>query len=197
MPGQIFVITGPSGVGKGTLCAALLKREPSLMLSISATSRPPRLGEQDGVNYHFYTREAFETLIDQDRHEPDREKHALLEWASYNGHYYGTPREGVQAALDANRHVILEIETQGALNVKACFPQACLIFIAPPDFSVLEQRLRNRATDSQDAILGRLAIAREEMTLQDRFDVVLINDDLELCLERLQALIREVIAHRG
>lgn len=196
MPGQIFVITGPSGVGKGTLCAALLAQEPNLMLSISATSRAPRTGEQDGINYHFYTRDAFEALIEHDRLEPNPERHALLEWAPYNGQYYGTPRESVQTALDANRHVMLEIETQGALNVKAAFPEACLIFIAPPDFSVLEARLRSRATDSQEAILGRLAIAREEMMLQDRFDAVLVNDDLAVCLAHLQGLIREVISHR-
>jgi guanylate kinase len=196
MSGQIFVITGPSGVGKGTLCAALLAQEPNLVLSISATSRTPRTGEQDGINYHFYSREAFEALIEHDRLESNPEQHALLEWAPYNGQYYGTPRESVQTALNANRHVILEIETQGALNVKSAFPEACLIFIAPPDFGVLEARLRYRATDSEEAILGRLAIAREEMMLQDRFDVVLINDDLEACLERLQGLIREVISRR-
>lgn len=189
--GRIFVITGPSGVGKGTLCKLLLERKPELLLSVSATSRPPRPGERNGVDYYFYSAEAFAAMTERERQEPDPEKHELLEWAQYNGHYYGTPRKAVQAALNEGRNVILEIETQGALTVKARFSQACLIFIAPPDLTVLEQRLRGRGTDSDESIRNRLAIARQEMALQDRFDVVLINDDLAGCLLRLQSVIGE------
>jgi guanylate kinase len=193
-PGRIFVITGPSGVGKGTLCKLLLARDPGLLLSVSATSRPPRPGERDGVEYHFYSPEAFAAMTERERQEPDPSRHELLEWAKYNGHYYGTPRRAVQTALDAGRNVILEIETQGALTVKARFPQAFLIFIAPPDLAVLEQRLRGRATDSEESIRNRLAIARQELALQDRFDTVLINDELEGCLTRLQFVIHEKTA---
>ena len=191
MSGQIFVITGPSGVGKGTLCKLLMEREPSLVLSVSATSRPPRAGEQEGVDYHFHTRDAFVAMTEQERLETEPEKHALLEWAQYNGHYYGTPRKAVQAALNEGRNVVLEIETQGALTVKNRFPQAFLIFIAPPDLATLENRLRGRATDSDVDIQNRLHIARQELQLQDRFDVVLINNNLEDCLARLQAIIDE------
>lgn len=188
MPGNIFIITGPSGVGKGTLCELLLKANPMLSLSISATSRSMRAGEQDGVNYFFKTREAFEAMIAHDQNEPNPEKHELLEWAQYNGNYYGTPRAGVQAALNTDRHVLLEIEVQGALMVKQKFPSACLIFIAPPAMAELERRLRGRGTEGDADIENRLAIAHQEMALQDQFDHVLINADLQTCLQEIQAL---------
>ncbi len=190
MSGNIFIITGPSGVGKGTLCNLLLQEESSFQLSISATSRAMRAGEQEGVNYYFKTREAFEALIAEDAQEPDPHQHHLLEWATYNGNYYGTPRSGVQQALNAGCNVLLEIEVQGALMVKEKFPSACLIFIAPPSIEELERRLRGRGTEQDADIESRLAIARQELALQDRFDHVLVNEDLQLCLERLRLLAR-------
>lgn len=187
--GNIYVVTGPSGVGKGTLCALLLEANPALCLSISATSRGMRPGEQDGVNYHFKTRQDFEAMIAHDAAEPDPEKHHLLEWAEYNGNYYGTPRAGVEAALGQGNHVLLEIEVQGAIQVKRKFPEARLIFIAPPGMEELERRLRGRGTEADADIENRLNIARHEMTLQGQFDHICTNADLQTCLLDLREII--------
>lgn len=192
MTGKIFVITGPSGVGKGTLCQLLLERSPDLRLSVSATSRAMRPGETDGVNYHFKTREQFEAMIAHDRGESVPEKHQLLEWAEYNGNYYGTPREAVQQLLDEGKSVLLEIEVQGALIVKEKFPEACLIFITPPDMEELERRLRGRGTDADENIRQRLEISRREMELRHRFDYVISNCTLDTCVDELEAIIRSV-----
>ncbi|WP_303673825.1 guanylate kinase [Vampirovibrio chlorellavorus] len=190
VPGHIYIITGPSGVGKGTLCKMLLAVEPNLTLSISATSRAMRAGETDGVSYHFKTRDAFEAMIAHDQAQPDAERHHLLEWAEYNGNYYGTPRSVVQEALAAGSSVLLEIETQGALQVKRKFPSAHLIFVAPPSLEALAYRLRTRGTEAEAEIASRLEISRHEMTLQDQFDYVLVNERLETCLDA----IREIMA---
>jgi guanylate kinase len=192
MTGKIFVITGPSGVGKGTLCEALLRENPRLTLSISATSRPMRAHEQDAVNYHFQTRDAFEAMIAHDRAEPTSTRHHLLEWAEYNGNYYGTPREAVEQALQSGKSVLLEIEVQGALMVKEKFPAACLIFIAPPSMEELERRLRGRGTEEEVSILNRLAISRDELTLSERFDHVVVNADLDVCLNSIRTLMQGI-----
>lgn len=183
MTGKIYVVTGPSGVGKGTLCQRLLESEPNLCISISATSRGMRPGETDGVNYFFKTRPEFEAMIaagDQ-----------LLEWAEYNGNYYGTPSAYVLEQLAGGRSVLMEIETQGALMVKAQYPEARLIFIAPPSMEALESRLRGRGTETEDNIRNRLAISRHEMTLQDRFDHIVVNDDLDACFAALREILAE------
>jgi guanylate kinase len=193
VPGHIYIITGPSGVGKGTLCKMLLAVEPNLTLSVSATSRALRAGETDGVSYHFKTRGEFEAMIAHDQAQADAERHHLLEWAEYNGNYYGTHRSVVQEALQAGRNVLLEIETQGALQVKRKFPAAHLIFVAPPSLEELEHRLRVRGTESEADIASRLEISRHEMTLQDQFDYVLVNQRLEACM----TAIREIIARSG
>ena len=189
MTGHIFIITGPSGVGKGTLCALLLKDNPQFTLSISATSRAMREGEADGVNYYFKTREAFQAMIDHDRQTPDPMRHHLLEWAEYNGQFYGTPREPVEAALQGGRHVLLEIETAGAMQVKQKFPAACQIFIAPPDMAILEQRLRARGTEDETNIQNRLCIAQHELSQQDRFDAVVINHKLDLAMAEIRQIV--------
>ncbi len=186
MTGNIFVITGPSGVGKGTLCAALLRDNPGLVLSISATSRDRRENEYDGVNYYFKTRAEFEAMIAHDQGMADPRLHHLLEWAQYNGHYYGTPRSGVEIALSGGKSVLLEIEVQGALMVKEKFPQACLIFIAPPSLEELERRLRGRGTETEEHILSRLEISRREMDLRHRFDYVLANCEVDACIQELR-----------
>lgn len=188
-PGNIFIITGPSGVGKGTLCQLLLSEDPNLRLSISATSRMPRVGEVNGVNYHFKTPAEFEAMVAHDEAAPDLESHHLLEWAQYNGNYYGTPRQEVQDALSRGKNILLEIETQGALQVKQKFPAACLIFIAPPSMDELERRLRERGTESTTDIENRLRISRHEMTLQARFDHVLVNDNLQNCFQAIRKII--------
>lgn len=187
--GNIFIITGPSGVGKGTLCQLLLAEDANLCLSISATSRGMRVGEVDGVNYHFKTRSEFEAMIAEDEACADLECHHLLEWAQYNGNYYGTPRQVVQEALAQGQNILLEIETQGALQVKRKFPAARLIFIAPPSMEELERRLRDRGTEAEADIENRLRISRHEMTLRDQFDHVLVNDHLETCLRAVREII--------
>jgi len=188
--GQIFVISGPSGVGKGTLCNQLLADDPSLMLSVSATTRKPRAGEIDGANYHFYAVEKFEAMIAHDAQESDPEQHQLLEWAQYNGNYYGTPRKVVDEASQAGHHVLLEIETQGAFQIRKKIPNVCLIFIAPPNLEVLVERLKGRGTESETEIENRLDIARHELTLTSQFDITLVNNQLETCLKELKEAIK-------
>jgi guanylate kinase len=188
MSGRIFVISGPSGVGKGTLCEWLLKQIPCLRLSISATSRQKRPHEEEGVHYFFKSRSEFEALIAHDAAEPEPTRHYLLEWAEYNGNYYGTPRQAVEEALQAGHDVLLEIDVQGALQVKEKLPQACLIFIAPPSEAELERRLRGRGTNGEEDIQNRLAIARKELALHKHFDHVIVNDTLEACQNTLYAL---------
>lgn len=192
MSGHIFIITGPSGVGKGTLCALLLKDDPQFKLSISATSRYMRQGEEDGVNYFFKTRDAFQAMIDHDDQQPDPTQHHLLEWAEYSNNFYGTPREPVEASLKQGLNVLLEIETQGAMLVKRKFPAACQIFIAPPDMETLEQRLRSRGTEAEADIQSRLEWARHELTQQAFFDHVVVNNNLEDCLREIRQIIHAV-----
>lgn len=191
---QIFVITGPSGVGKGTVCDALMQRFPQLCLSISATSRPKRAHEKDSVNYFFKTRSEFEAMIDHDRQEADPQRHILLEWAEYNGNYYGTLRQTVNHALQTGQHLLLEIETQGALMVKQKFPAACLIFLLPPDIESLEARLQGRGTESPEQIENRLRLARQELSLQDRFDHRVVNDSLDHCVQAVRDIVAQQIS---
>ena len=184
---SLFVISGPSGVGKGTLCRLLLQSlSLPLSLSVSATTRAMRPGEADGVDYHFKTREAFEAMINQPG--------ALLEWAEYNGQYYGTPRAAIEERLQNNFSVLLEIETQGAMKIReyresGLLPQTRLIFIEPPSVEILEQRLRGRMTNSDEDIERRLLIARQELALSGEFDHVIVNDALESAYQQLLALI--------
>jgi len=181
-PGRLTVITGPSGVGKGTLVNRLLERQPTIWLSVSATTRAPRPGEQEGVQYFFVERPAFEQLVAGG---------GLLEWAEFAGNFYGTPRQPVEAQLAAGHPVLLEIELEGARQVRQSFPEAFQLFVAPPSFAELESRIRGRGTDSEEAIQRRLARARVELEAAAEFDAVLVNADLEtalLELERLMAL---------
>ena len=150
--GTLFVITGPSGAGKGTVLKKVIQSLDGLYFSVSATTRKPREGEVDGVHYHFLTRERFEELIEKDR---------FLEYAQYAGNYYGTPPRDPEH-LEQGHDVILEIELQGALQVKKRLPKAVLVFIAPPSFEELESRLRGRGTETDEVIRNRLAIARQE-----------------------------------
>src|SRR6266480_5241170 len=152
--GRLFVITGPSGVGKGTLIRRLLERMPELELSVSATTRPPRPGERDGVDYHFLTEEEFDRMVHDGR---------LLEHATYSGNRYGTPRSEVEPRLAAGRSVVLEIEVQGARQVREAMPEAVQVFIAPPSPAALRERLEGRGTDRPEAIARRLAAAEEEL----------------------------------
>ena len=178
-PGRLFLITGPSGVGKGTLVAALLKRHPQIWLSISATTRAPRAGEVDGQHYFFRSRPQFEADVAAD---------GLLEWAEFAGNCYGTPRRPVEEQLAAGRPVLLEIELEGARQVRRSFPSGFQIFIQPPSFEELERRIRGRGTDSEEAITRRLERARVEIAAADEFDAQLVNADLDQALLELERL---------
>ena len=178
--GSLFVITGPSGAGKGTVLKEVIKSLDRLYFSVSATTRKPREGEVDGVHYHFLTKERFEELISADR---------FLEYAQYAENYYGTPLDPVLDQLEQGNDVILEIELQGALQVKKRMPQAVLVFIAPPSFEELEDRLRGRGTESEEVILRRLAIARQECANMDQFRYIVVNDEVPDASDRLRAVI--------
>lgn len=169
MPGRLVVLTGPSGVGKGTVVAELRRLRPDLWVSVSATTRSPREGEADGVAYHFWRPEQFARTIAEG---------GFLEWAEFAGNRYGTPRAEVQRRLDTGQPVLLEIELQGARQVRAAMPEALMVFLTPPTFADLEARLRGRATEDEAAITRRLARAREEMAAAEEFDAVVVNDDV-------------------
>jgi guanylate kinase len=180
MIGKLIVLTGPSGVGKGTLLKALLAKQPEIYLSISATTRPPREGETDGVEYYFYTRARCEEAIAAGE---------LLEWAQFAGNYYGTPIAPVQAQITSGRSIILEIEVEGARQIGKIFPSALRIFILPPDMAELENRIRERGTDSDEAISRRLHHAWSEIAAADEFDAQIVNNDFDAALDRLEKLV--------
>ncbi|HEU4656574.1 MAG TPA: guanylate kinase [Capillimicrobium sp.] len=178
----VFVITGPSGVGKGTLIRALLERVPELELSVSATTRRPRAGETQGVDYHFLSDAEFDRLVREG---------AFVEWAEYSGRKYGTLRSELEDRVNAGRPVVLEIELQGARQVRRTVPEAVQVFIAPPSPETLQLRLVGRGTDTPEEIQRRLDVAREELAAQDEFGHVVVNDRLEDAVERLEAIVRK------
>lgn len=177
--GRLTVLTGPSGVGKGTLVRLLLERHPQLWLSVSATTRSPRSGEQEGSSYFFLSRETFERRVAEG---------GLLEWAEFAGNLYGTPRQPVEETLRAGRPVLLEIELEGARQVRRSFPAGFQVFVEPPSFAELERRIRGRGTDSAEAITRRLERARVELDAAGEFDARLVNADLEATLADLERL---------
>lgn len=182
--GRLIVITGPSGVGKGTLVHALLGRHPELHLSISVTTRSPRPGEVDGRDYYFVDRPRFLEMVN---------KSELLEWAEFAGNCYGTPLLPLKQRIEAGTSVVLEIELQGARQIRQTYPQAQHIFIRPPSMTELERRLRTRGKDSEDAIARRLQRATEEIAAADEFDFQIVNDDLEKTLEQIEAMLFAVV----
>lgn len=179
--GLLIVVSGPSGAGKGTICDALRKRFPKIHYSISMTTRDPRLGEVDGVNYYFTNNSHFEELLEQD---------AFLEHAKVYDHYYGTPKEYVYNMLQEGNHIMLEIDIQGAMQVKEKYPQCVLIYIVPPSKAVLEARLRGRHTDSDEVIAGRLAKASAELEWIPKYDYLIINDELDTAVEEASAVLQ-------
>lgn len=179
--GILLVISGFAGTGKGTLVKSLLEKYDNYALSVSATTREPRPGEEDGVHYFFKTREEFDRMI---------EEGALVEYAQYVGNYYGTPRAYVEQQLEAGKDVILEIEIQGALKIKERFPDTLLLFLVPPNADILESRLKGRKTETPDVITQRLNRAVEEAEFIDRYDYLIVNDDLETCVEETHGIIQ-------
>lgn len=179
--GLLLVVSGPAGVGKGTINLSLISRNSDIRMSVSATTRSPRPGEIDGVHYFFKTDVEFQKMI---------ESGAFLEYMRvFNTHYYGTPKSFVEQELAEGRSVILEIDVQGAMRVKAAYPDAVLIFIAPPSMSELKSRLIHRGTESSEAIERRFETAFQEMELVDRYDYVVVNDILDLAIARTEDII--------
>lgn len=179
--GILTVVSGFSGAGKGTIMKELLKKYDNYALSVSATTRAPRPGETDGREYFFKTKEEFEKMIAQDE---------LIEYASYVNNYYGTPKAYVEEQLEAGKDVILEIEIQGALKVKEKMPDTLLLFITPPSVEELRKRLVGRGTETMDVIESRLKRAGEEAEGMDRYDYLIVNDKLDICVEDVHEIIR-------
>ncbi|UYO36885.1 guanylate kinase [Bacillus zhangzhouensis] len=179
--GLLIVLSGPSGVGKGTVRQAIFSQEDTnFEYSISVTTRKPREGERNGVDYFFKTREEFEHMIENKK---------LLEWAEYVGNYYGTPVDYVEQTLSEGKDVFLEIEVQGALQVREAFPEGLFIFLAPPSLSELKNRIITRGTESEELIRNRMAAAKEEIEMMDAYDYVVENDDVKLACERIKAIV--------
>lgn len=178
--GRLFVISGPSGVGKGTVLARFLKGRPDVRLSVSATTRSPRPGERNGESYFFLGREEFEDKISAG---------GMLEYAQYNNEYYGTPRAAVESWVREGYDVILEIEVQGAMQVRARWPEAVLVFIMPPDFETLRARLSGRGTEDEQTIRKRLSAAVRELKSAGDYDFVLVNDTVEGAAQALGGIL--------
>ncbi len=180
--GTLFVISGASGTGKGTIIQSYFDKynDENVFLSISATTRSPREGEQEGVNYYFKTRDEFEKLI---------ETGGMLEWASFCGNYYGTPKEKVQEMLNAGKDVILEIEVQGAMQVRREHPEGVFIFVLPPSFAELKKRILNRKSETPEAIEDRMKTAEIEFSHINRYDYILLNDTIESATDRFKNII--------
>lgn len=180
--GILYVISGPSGVGKGTICKVLLKKDKNLKLSVSATTRTPRAEDREGVTYFFKTHDEFKKMIEEDK---------FLEWAIYNGNYYGTPSEAVEEGLKKGKDIILEIDVQGALNVMEKAKEAVSIFIAPPDKNTLYARLKNRGSESEEEIEKRIFAAERELDHKERYDYIVINDDLDEAVREIEKIMNK------
>jgi guanylate kinase len=185
---RVFVITGPSGVGKGTLIRSLRERIPELELSVSATTRPPRPGEADGVDYHFLGDEEFDRRVRAGE---------FVEHATYSGRRYGTLRSELERRTAAGAPVVLEIEVQGARQVRESMPEALQVFIAPPSFEALRARLVGRGTDDVEQVEARLRVAEQELAAQDEFREAVVNDRLEDAVAELTAIVRRALGGTG
>ena len=178
---KLIIITGPSGVGKGTVVKGLLDKDKDIWLSVSATTRSPRMGEKNGENYYFISDEKFKDMID---------KKEFLEWAQFAGNYYGTPLSTVNEKIEMGFIVLLEIEVEGAKQIKEKFPEALSIFLLPPSKEELEKRIRNRGTEKEEAINQRLSRANYEIASSDKFDFVLTNHDVNETVKKVFKIIK-------
>lgn len=179
--GILFILSGPSGVGKGTVRKSLFEKDTDLKYSISMTTRSPREGEIDGVDYFFKSKEEFEAMI---------EERKMIEYAQYVGNYYGTPKEYVQEQLENGNDVFLEIEVQGALQVKENFPEGVFVFLIPPSFEELKDRIINRGTETEEKVRNRLAAAKQEIEMMDYYDYVVVNDRVDKAVQTIQSIVR-------
>lgn len=177
---KLYVISGSSGVGKGTVLKRFLEKNPDFMLSVSCTTRTPREGEIDGVNYFFLSKDEFKNCIDNNK---------FLEWAEFAGNFYGTKKKFINQCLAEGKNIILEIDTQGALKVKKQMPESVLIFICPPSLETLENRLRGRHTEDEETIQKRLKEVKEELKRAENFDYKIVNDNLENAVSELEKII--------
>lgn len=187
--GILFVMSGPSGTGKGTICEQLLlNKENDLFLSVSSTTREKRKGETDGVTYNYTTVEDFKQMIENDE---------MLEYAVYSGNYYGTPKKTVESMLVSGKNVLLEIEPQGALKVKSIFPEAVLMFIVPPSMQELKKRLSERGREKPEQITERLEAAKWEFEQSRKYNYIFVNDSLDDCVKEIEKTIRDTVIRRS
>ncbi|GAB4279076.1 MAG: guanylate kinase [Candidatus Rifleibacteriota bacterium] len=183
--GFLFIVSGPSGVGKTVLCNEIVKQyAPRVVYSISATSRLPRGGEKNGQEYFFYSKEEFEQAI---------ERGEFAEWANVHGNYYGTPKKFLEENLEAGKHVILNIDVQGAMKIRERYPDAVMIFIAPPSFEELEARIRNRNIDSEESLRYRLENAKNELSYINNYRYLIVNDNLQTAIKELSEIFHDYI----
>ncbi len=180
--GKIFVISGPSGSGKSTILNKVFEKQDKIFFSISATTRAPREGEVDGVNYHFISRDKFLQMIENDE---------FLEYAEYVGNLYGTPLKPIYSHAEDGYTVFLDVEVQGKQNVCKKIPEAVSIFIAPPSLEILGQRLRARSTETEEKVIGRLETARKELELAETYDYIVINDELQVAIDEILSIIEK------
>ena len=180
MRNVLMVVSGPSGVGKGTLVKTMIKRREDVVESVSCTTRPPREGEVDGKHYFFLSHEEFQRRI---------QENDFLEYDEHFGNYYGTPLREALAVVESGRNLLLEIEVEGAMNIKRQYPEAVLIMLLPPSFSEQERRLRSRGTETDEVIAGRLKQTYEEMKYFDRYDYVVINNTVDKCADDIQDIV--------
>ena len=178
--GVLIVISGPSGAGKGTICKALLEKDKNIYLSVSATTRTPRIGEVEGVNYYFFTKEVFESKV---------KENGFLEYANVHGNFYGTPKVNVEKMLEEGKDVILEIDIQGALQVKENFKEGVFIFILPPSMEELKQRIIKRGSETEESLMTRFKNAYKEINYVSKYNYAVVNDTLDIAVSKVESII--------